>query len=201
MTIPGIDMDDRPIRHRSASFGTPDGRIVMDDGGPYRYTLTRTWTHPSEAIATDVILWVMLNPSTANAMTDDHTIRKCIGYARRWHADGIIVVNLFAYRATAWRDLLTVDDPVGPANDELFIGYASKPRVRRVVAAWGTFADRIQPGRADNIADRIARHRTLWCLGTTKAGHPKHPLMTPYDAELVQYRNHVVTVTDTKGRL
>ncbi|MDB5297796.1 MAG: hypothetical protein JWO31_3779 [Phycisphaerales bacterium] len=61
----------------------------------YRYVLHRWWDESKPAVC-----WLMLNPSTADAATDDPTIRKCCGFARAWGAGGIAVVNLFALRAT-----------------------------------------------------------------------------------------------------
>src|SRR5262249_62207047 len=70
--------------------------------GRYRYWLTRTWDAARPAVC-----WLMLNPSTADAARDDPTIRRCIGLARRWGHGGIVVVNLFAWRAP---------DPAAPAR-------------------------------------------------------------------------------------
>ena len=75
------------------------GAVVSDDG-LYRYILTRTWDRSLPAL-----VFCMLNPSTADATVDDPTIRKCIGFAQRLGYGGIIVVNLFAYRATKPREL------------------------------------------------------------------------------------------------
>lgn len=68
---------------------------TISDCGKYRYRLSRIW-EPGRPVAT----FVMLNPSTADATNDDATIRKCMGFARRWNLGGIHVGNLFAYRAS-----------------------------------------------------------------------------------------------------
>ena len=82
--------------------------------GQYRYTLTRVWS-----LERGLVLFVGLNPSTADAERDDPTVRRCVGYARRWGFGGVLVANLFAYRATDPRDLLAVSYPIGPRNDEV----------------------------------------------------------------------------------
>lgn len=84
----------------------------ISECGTYRYWLCREWSP-----GLDSLVWLMLNPSTADATQDDPTIRRCMGFARRWGYGGITVVNLYAYRATNPRDLLTAADPVGPEND------------------------------------------------------------------------------------
>ena len=78
--------------------------------GRYRYELARGEGEPS-------ICWIMLNPSTADASRDDPTIRRVIGFSRRWGFATAVVVNLFAWRATRPEELLSVEDPVGPDND------------------------------------------------------------------------------------
>jgi hypothetical protein len=72
---------------------------TISDCGRYRYTLGRTWSDEPP------VLFVMLNPSTADADVDDNTISKCIGFAKRWGHGGITVVNLYAWRATNPKEL------------------------------------------------------------------------------------------------
>src|SRR5450755_1416997 len=108
------------FRHESASllFGT--GSAVFSADRTYRYRLTRTWgSSGSHAV------WVMLNPSTADALADDPTIRRCTGFSRALGLDGLVVVNLFALRATEPRELRRHPEPAGPAND-WFIQEAAK---------------------------------------------------------------------------
>lgn len=135
-----------------------------DIEGPYRYALGRGWGDRAERVC-----WVMLNPSTADATVNDPTIRKCIGYSRQWGFGAMVVVNLFALRATNPRELLKVADPIGPRNDEVLSIQAATART--VVVAWGTKG--ILMGRDRKVLDRLppVRH-----LGLTKDGHPKHPL-------------------------
>ena len=86
----------------------------------YRYCLSRVWNPKLPSV-----MFVGLNPSTADEQEDDPTVRRCIGFARNWNFGGLILVNLFAYRSTDPADLLRVDDPVGPGNDKHILASAA----------------------------------------------------------------------------
>jgi len=144
--------------------------------GRYRWTLTRSWA-PGPRLT-----FVMLNPSTADAATDDPTIRRCIGFARRMDLAGITVVNLYAYRATQPADMLAAEDPVGPLNDAVLVLVARAAARDRspLVAAWGARAGQ---DRVDRVL-ALPGFDALVCLGVTWAGQPRHPLYLPGDAQL-----------------
>lgn len=141
---------------------------VLSDCGTYRYLLRRTWDH-----AKPRVLFVMLNPSTADANIDDATIRSCIRLSK-WRRDGgFEVVNLFAFRATDPADMEKAIDPVGPRNDE-FIESAIL-RCDLAICAWG--AHRMAVERGPTVRSILrSRRPAVFCLGKTKSGAPKHPL-------------------------
>jgi hypothetical protein len=150
----------------------------------YRYALTRRW-----AAGAPLTAFVMLNPSTAGASTNDTTIRRCIGFARTWGTAGIVVVNLFGLISTDPDVMRTHPDPVGPENDKAIAAALTTEPVDQVVAAWGT--TRIPGDRHKRMPDLIRSlgHAPM-CLGVTVAGHPRHPLylaartpLEPYPAE------------------
>lgn len=151
------------------SAGFSDDRV-------YRYWLTRTWDD-----ATPPLVVIGLNPSTADETQDDPTIRRCIGYARAWGHGGLVMLNLFAFRATDPRDMKRAFDPVGRANDAT-LRVATEGR--RVLCAWGAHGTYID--RASVVCEMLAT-RELVCLGTTKDGQPKHPLYLRADALPVAY--------------
>ena len=107
-----------------------DNGAELSDCGLYRYLLTRTWDAQCERV-----VFIGLNPSTADATEDDPTIRRIIGFARSWGYGGVDMLNLFAFRATDPSDLKAAVDPVGPKNDRYLAEYTS--RSHATVAAWG----------------------------------------------------------------
>jgi hypothetical protein len=149
--------------------------------GRYRYTLEREWM-----TGEGTCLFVMLNPSTADATEDDPTIRRCIGFAQRWGYQRLDVGNLFAMRATDPEDMLetTPRDATGPDNDEWLGRLAA--RADRVVVAWG--AHPLAVFRAAAVQSLLLkRHDAIHCLGTTKNGGPRHPLYVKGDFEPREY--------------
>ena len=140
----------------------------FDRYGRYRYSLRRRWKGSGKPV-----LFVMLNPSTANALTDDPTIRRCIGFARSWHYPAVEVVNLFAYRATLPEDLKNAPDPVGAENDKHLL--AAAHRSGSIVLAWGIHGT--IGGRDREVLKLLEKEGyELNCLGVTRQGHPRHVL-------------------------
>jgi hypothetical protein len=157
---------------------------VISDCGSYRYTLHREWLGGE-----GVCMFVMLNPSTADASDDDPTIRRCVKFAQRWGYQQMTVGNLFAWRSPFPRALIGVDDPVGPENDHWLDCLATAADFH--VMAWGAF-----PLAASRASQVLSRHEwyTPHCLGTTADGSPKHPLARgkhriPDDFEPIPWSN------------
>lgn len=154
--------------------------------GQYRYTLTRPALHqfPGKGTA----LFVMLNPSTADASIDDPTIRRCRNFARDWDCNGIVVANLYALRSTDPKALLSHPDPVGPDNDYWLASLASE--FETIVCAWGANAKPDRVAAVWKIFQSYGdqRLRNVLCLGATKAGAPKHPLYVRGDQPLIRWQ-------------
>lgn len=146
----------------------------------YRYWLTREWDKGG-----DLLAFVMLNPSTADAELDDPTIRRCVGFAKREGRGGIVVVNLFAARATQPDDMFKMKEPEGERNLDQWMSWLRHERTK-VVCAWGADSRaRIQACKFKRFA---AEHNVdLWCLGLSKDGSPKHPLYLRGDAPLQRF--------------
>lgn len=130
----------------------------------YRYVLWREWL-----FGKGVVMFIGLNPSTADETVNDPTVRRCIDYAKRWGFAGLFMTNLFAYRATLPRVMKAYSQPVGPENDLWLQRCAHESDV--VVAAWGKEGP--FRGRDREVLNLLA---DLRCLGTNNNGTPKHPL-------------------------
>ncbi|NYI70676.1 hypothetical protein GGQ54_001236 [Naumannella cuiyingiana] len=151
---------------------------VLSECGRYRYRLTRVWD-----VDRPDATFILLNPSTADAKEDDPTIRRCMRFARTWGLGGLVVVNLYAYRATKPADLWRADDPVGPENDDHLrdvLGVAVRAG-SPVVAAWGAH------GRPGRVSEVVAFAGRLDALGLTKSGQPRHPLYVRADTRLTRW--------------
>lgn len=155
-----------------------ESTAVLSDDKLYRYLLRRVWdtTKPR-------MLYVMLNPSTADAEADDATIRSCVRLAATLDYGSIEVVNIFAWRATNPKDLTDLDDPVGPRNYSTFVSAVRRCNV--VVCAWGAHA--MAQVRSVYVVQYMEWRRPgARCFGKTKSGAPKHPLYikggTPLEA-------------------
>ena len=141
--------------------------------GPYRYLLTRRILDEDEGRR---ILWIMLNPSTADASEDDPTIRRVLGFSKRWGYGWVEVANLFAFRSASPKELLAVTDPVGPLNDS-YLAEALN-RTSDVVVGWGALGIMSRTREA---------YRGSQCLGITGGGEPRHPLYMRADTERVTW--------------
>lgn len=167
-----------------------DGAVFHVDGtsndaprtAPYRYLLFRD-DAPDVAHAR-TLGFIMLNPSTADHLADDPTVRRCRGYALEWEYRRLIVGNAYAFRATDPKVMKAAEDPVGPHNDHFLA--AMLEECDQVVVAWGKHAD---PERVAAIYDLFVRSGIeATCLGTNKDGSPKHPLYVRKDARLERWR-------------
>lgn len=156
---------------------------IISECGKYRYALKRGVEKPER-----VMMWVMLNPSTADSTVDDPTIRKCMEFAKRNGHDAIVVVNLYAFRSTDPNVLTRTEYYIGPDNDKHIDAISQMSNVNTCVIAWG--AHRVAAWRAKHVIEMLDKHFiNPMCLGQTKDGSPKHPLYVPYAQPLVPYES------------
>jgi hypothetical protein len=144
----------------------------------HRYSLYRIWD-----IEKPYILFIMLNPSTADHFNDDPTIRRCINFAKDWGYGGLFVGNLFSYRATNPNELkeLTDDKIIGIDNDVQLAAMASK--CEKVVFAWGDIDKRF----TYREAKVISMFKGSFCIALSKSNHPRHPLYLRSDTRLIPF--------------
>lgn len=129
-----------------------------------------------------------VNPSTADAIVNDATIRRDIGFGERLGWSRIIKGNKFAFRAKDVRALRSAADPIGPDND------AHLEQIMRDadlhVVAWGPLAKLPRDLRPRwRAVERIARRVgcPLLAFGVAQDGHPRHTLMLAYETPLVPW--------------
>lgn len=146
----------------------------ISECGLYRYALTRVWDESKP-----LVLFIMLNPSTASGSIDDPTIRRCVGFASNWGYGGILVGNLFAFRATNPIDIPKVIDPNhADLNSQSVMEMYWKSKI--TVFAWGN------PPIAHPSCPLVGFQNTF-NLGLTKRLNPKHPLYIKKDQPLIKY--------------
>ncbi|MBI5902597.1 MAG: DUF1643 domain-containing protein [Deltaproteobacteria bacterium] len=152
-------------------------KTILSTCRQYRYCLWRDWDMTNSSHA----MFVGLNPSTADEVEDDPTIRRCVNYAKRWGYGALCMMNLFAYRATEPAMMKAQAKPVGADNDRWLVEAAKDAGI--IVAAWGAKGTHLQRDQAVRLllAGRVS------CLGKTKDGHPKHPLYVKADVKPCSY--------------
>lgn len=154
----------------------PPRNAVISNCGLYRYWLLRVWDDNPRK---NFILWVMLNPSTADATQDDPTIRRCVGFSKAWGFDGLLVCNLYAFRATKPAELWKTTDPIGPEND--FHLSSGGNCSKKIVIAWGRNG---ASARRAEVLRILRKYNAVHCLGKTNDGSPRHPLYVKGDTQL-----------------
>ena len=153
----------------------------------HRYTLQRSWLGSGGRVN-----FIMLNPSIADDVFDDATIRRCVGFAKRWGFSELVVTNLFAYRATQPKDLKVLLATSG--GFRMAIGEENTTHIDReakdsqmIVCAWGDNCD-VLPHRDLDVIQMIRFHRDLHCIRRTAKGNPAHPVREKYtDAPVLFY--------------
>lgn len=147
---------------------------AFDPSRTYRYALVRRWgTGP-------IVLWIMLNPSSADERTLDPTLTRCLGFSIQWGFDAFSVCNLYALRSPRPAALWRVADPVGPLNDEAIELAIAEADL--IVVGWGVHA---KPDRVAWISELLARSgKPVACLRVQQDGSPGHPLYIARDTVL-----------------
>lgn len=141
---------------------------VMSTDGLFRYTLWRQFDLANPRY----VMFVGLNPSVADHLEDDPTVRRCVDFAKRWGYGALCMANLFAFRATSPAVMKARADPIGPDNDRWLTAMARDAGL--IVGAWGK--DGSHRGRDQEVLTAIGPMR---CLRFNADGSPQHPLYVP----------------------
>lgn len=152
----------------------------------YRYRLWRGWNDPERRV-----LFIGVNPSTADEHASDPTITKEIGFAKRWGFGALDKVNLCALVSTDVRGLTRASDPVGPENDETIV--CAITDATRIVLCWGSKTSpkalaELVARRAAAVAALVRSHARgeVGHLGLCANGAPTHTLMLAYETPFVR---------------
>ncbi|HKJ17098.1 MAG TPA: DUF1643 domain-containing protein [Xanthomonadales bacterium] len=141
----------------------------------HRFLLWRCWGGLE-----NMVLFVGLNPSVADEQTNDPTIRRCIGFAKREGASGVMVGNLFSYCATHPQDLKRASRPVRAENGHWL--QAAQSIANQTIVCWGNHGTHRE--QSEKLLPLLGRVR---CFGKTQTGEPRHPLYLRNNAELSWY--------------
>jgi hypothetical protein len=172
---------------KPAAFEANCAGAVFSADRTRRYRLTRSW-EPIAGQDEKSLGFVMLNPSKAGALEDDATVRKCMGFARRWGFTEIVVTNLIPliatdpYSLTAWGEL----DPENNAHLRGALDYCDT-----TVVAWGSISKALAryvglSKHLDNFREMSEGYR-LSCIGFTQKADPLHPSRAPYTTEALDW--------------
>lgn len=142
----------------------------------YRYALWRIWDESKP-----LVMFIGLNPSTANEASDDPTIRRIKSIAHNLGFGGVYMLNLFAYVSTDPKALLF--------NQHEKVGYSNNYHLKeasdlceKIVFAWGNFEVN---GRDKEVIEMFDE---AYALHINKNGSPKHPLYCKSNSELIPFK-------------
>jgi len=141
----------------------------------YRYALWRIWDDTKP-----YVMFIGLNPSIANEIDNDPTIRRCINYSKGWGYGGVYMMNLFAYVGTNPHDMKNAQDPIGPKNNDWLHKISGNAGI--IIASWGN--DGLYLNRSYQIKKKLPK---LHCLKINKNGEPAHPLYQKLNLKPIRF--------------
>lgn len=167
---------------QTSKWGAGDNRsAIFSPCRKWRYHLQHVWdaNHAN-------LIWLLLNPSTADEVQNDPTVERCERRARMWGFGGVEVYNIFAYRATDPANMKAQRDPVGVDNDKWMMKFAEKSRQTTAIIGWGEHGKHL--GRGQFVLDLLREQgAALHALKINASGHPKHPLYIGYKQTPIAY--------------
>lgn len=184
MTAFGMPLGDAFGSPVDLEFDLPRSAFaVFSPDRRHRYLLRRSFSGCVDDPAQNPIVFLMLNPSTADAFIVDPTVKRCLLRAAAMGHSDVFIVNLFAIRETDSKKLASFHDRVGALTDDILAALTDCP----IIAGWG--AHPLARERADAVVRLVKR--PLLCLRTTKSGAPEHPLYVPAAAVPVPWAGYL----------
>lgn len=149
----------------------------------YRFLLWRVWDDTRNPL-----VFLMLNPSLADGVAEDNTLRRCIGYAKYMAYGGVVLVNLYPFVTPyPWKMKAHLHPPdVFQTNDHHIMLAVEN---RNVMCAWGANADK---QRAHEVLSKIEMFCRPFALKINADGSPAHPLYLPKDIKPVDYSSEMI---------
>lgn len=159
----------------------------------YRSLLTRSWGNTQPFDGSSAVLWIGMNPSTADWEVDDPTIRRECDFTDGWGYKNYIKCNVMDWRATKPSDI-----PVGRENSQFnMIEIKSAMIVAdKIVMCFGKIDMKYLASSVIETVTEITNHADyldglkIYCLGTNQDGSPKHPLYLKKTTELELWNYH-----------
>lgn len=158
-------------RAEAAKF-TASGAL-FSDCRTWRYALWRNWGIAPPLVA------VCLNPSTADETKDDPTVAGLTRRAKAMGCGGIVVLNLFAFRATDPAEMKAAHNPIGPANNESLRIWTRLDGP--ILFAWGNHGSHLS--RSHWVRHLLCDRRAYY-LKMNNTGEPQHPLYVSGKVEM-----------------
>lgn len=156
-------------------FENKNKGAIFSDDRKYRYALWRLWDENKP-----LVMFIGLNPSTANENENDPTIRRVINFAKDWGYGGVYMMNLFAYVTAYPKELKECGNPVAD-NDHYLLNISMK--CKDTVFAWGNFKEAEE--RSKEVQNMFKK---ATCLGINKNGTPKHPLYIKSNTRQINFK-------------
>lgn len=152
-----------------------NNECVFSPDRKYRYTLWRVW-EPNKQYC----MFIGLNPSKADEIVNDNTVRRCINYSKDWGYGALCMTNIFAWRETKAELMLLEKEPIGKENNKYLLECAKNAGI--VIAAWGNHGKHLN--RGNYVKSMIPN---LHCLKISNEGNPWHPLYLKKDLKPIKY--------------
>ncbi|MGV8094492.1 MAG: DUF1643 domain-containing protein [Mangrovibacterium sp.] len=156
-------------------FETYNTGAIFSDDRKYRFALWRKWDQNKP-----LVMFIGLNPSTANETDPDPTIRRVTNFAKSWGYGGFYMMNLFAYVTPYPQELIISDEHI-QRNDHMLEHIAAQ--CKKIIFAWGSFKE--AKDRAKGVSEKF----NGYALKINKDGSPMHPLYVPANTEPVLFQS------------